>query len=100
MREQILQAVESALLGSGRVKITLKQDAIDYITCLWIMEHIGIISLEDDDLIKTISDQSYNWDNEQNRTFMIALTEKFDKDLFMEQMREALDKIEVVAVDI
>lgn len=88
--------IEKALEGSQKIAITFKSDAIDYITFLWGMNNRGAISLEDDDILTTVSQRSYPWHNEEKRIFMVTLTRKFDKDMFIEQMSLGIDKIEAV----
>lgn len=97
MQKTILEAnIEKALEGSKKIVITIKQDSVDYITSLWAMNEYGRISLEDKDILTTVGNKSYHWGKEQNRSFTVTLTKKFNKDLFIEQMYPGIDKIEAV----
>ncbi|NQV13229.1 MAG: hypothetical protein HQ530_02910 [Parcubacteria group bacterium] len=98
MREQIEKAVQTALQGSRKVKITFKQEAIGDINYLLGMAQGNIVSLGSgvDALLMAII-QTHNWDNDQNRTLTITLTDTFDEDWFVGRMHPALESIEVAS---
>ena len=97
MREQILKAVQEALAGSLEVRITFKETGKAGVVYLMGMVRNGIVSLSDRDLL-TLSAvaQTIDWDNAGDRTVIVTLTEKFDRDWFVGRMYRELEKIEIV----
>lgn len=89
--------VQDALAGTRRIAITFKPDAIDRITYLWTLNYFGFIKLEHDDVIEMVTRPTHSWSSQKNRTFMVELTKKFNKDIFFEQMNCAFEEINVVA---
>jgi hypothetical protein len=95
MRKKILQAVQEALEGSRKVKITFKPEAIDYVKFLLGLALVGKIEIGANKLVIGAIVDSHAWSGDHNRTFIIALTDKFSKDEFAGSFQHALEKIEV-----
>ena len=97
MRQQISQVIQNALLGSGKVNITFKPEATSYIYRLLYLNRIRAISLNNGDalLLKAIAECGY-WNREEKRAFTITLVNKSIENLFIDQLHQAIEKIEVV----
>lgn len=96
IRNQILQAVQEAMKGSRKVKITFIPEGIDYVPYLLAFNRTGIIQLGEDGLVIMAIAASRKWDGDCNRTTTITLTDKFDENQFAARFQHALEKIEVV----
>lgn len=98
MNDKITKAVEKALAGSRKVKITFKREAAGEVSYLLGMLNSGIVSLNnsDDQMTLLAVNQSRNWHSDRDRTVALTLTEKFDQEWFTSRMYRALEKIEFV----
>lgn len=97
MRAKITQAVQEALKGSRKVKITFKRNAISDINYLLGMANSGIISLNNADAqVLAIVVRTRNWSVDSNRIVLVTLTAKFDEQWFVQRLWRALEKIETV----
>ena len=88
--------LKTALTESSQVAVTLKSDGKDYTTFLQTMHYFGRISLKNPEVMEAAVKQSYNWKKEENRTFSMTLTKRFDMISFVDQMYLGIEKIVVV----
>jgi hypothetical protein len=98
MYTQIKEAVQKALQGSRKVKITFRRDALSEVSYLLGMKNSGIISLNiGDEHVLALALRTLDWGVDSNRTLIVTLTGKFDEDWFTGRMRRALEKIEAAS---
>ncbi|GBE16720.1 hypothetical protein BMS3Abin15_00542 [bacterium BMS3Abin15] len=97
MKNQILKAIQEALAGSRKLKITFKDGTVSYLAYLRGMQRGGIIGISDDDnlIIDAIMD-SKKWGRDENRTLTVTLKDSFDSAWFTGRMERALERIEAV----
>lgn len=101
MREEISQAVQKALQGSRKVKITFSKKNTDLLHYLVLgMRSGGIVLLPEHDymVLKRVF-LSGKWPFFHNRTTTVTFTDKFDESWlvgFSSYMNHAIEKIEVV----
>lgn len=97
MHTRIRQAVQEALKRSRKVKITFKREALNEVPFLLGMKNSGTISLNmGDEHVLALALRTLEWGVDSNRTLTVTLTGNFDEDWFVNRMRRALEKIEVV----
>jgi hypothetical protein len=94
MREKIQQAVQTALTGSRKVKITFKRDATDSVGYLLGMGRSGLFKFMNnaEGNLMAVA-QSRNWGSDQNRSVTLELTPSFDLDWFSGRLDRALENI-------
>ena len=100
MKTQITQAVQVALGGSRKVKITFRREAKTEVAYLLGMERSGIIKLDgnngNDKMNLMCVPASGDWGHDSVRTTTLTLTDQFDESWFVDRLERALEKIEVV----
>ena len=96
MREQILLATQEAMQGSHKIKIIIKKDSANKVYCLTKMSLSGVSSLNGKRLILMRAEQTGSWENDIDREVIATLADNFDHNRFVEQMHDALEKIEVI----
>jgi len=98
MKTQITQAVRVALVGSHKVKVTFRREAIFEVSYLLGMAKSGIVQLNNgtETTLRVVA-QSRDWGDDQNRTATVTLMNQFDEDWFVERMYRALEKIEAIS---
>lgn len=97
MREKIFQAIQKALNGHQRLRITFKPNSAKRVFSVIAMYRNSAISLNNGDahILQSIMD-SHNW-GKHSRTFTVTPNYKFDEESFIDHMQDALEKIEVVS---
>jgi hypothetical protein len=97
-RDQIIRAIQRALEGSGKIKITFKPDAVRKLAQLLNMNNAIVgLTLIDKINITTVLETS-NW-GEVNRSFIVQLIDmqaEVNQHWFAMRMSGALEAIEVV----
>lgn len=97
MHENIKQALQEAMKGSRKMRITFKPEATGYVGYLLVMDRVGIISLSNEDrMVMQGVAESSNWHYDRSRTVTVTIGNRFDENMFVGRMRYALEKIEVV----
>ncbi len=98
MRGLITQAIEESLAldGSHMIKIKFKPEAINAAHHFLEMASSKIIKINNDDK-RTLGDvvEHGNWRG-GSRTITLTLADKFDEKLFIKQLENAIEKIEVI----
>ncbi len=103
MKEKVAQALQRALQGSRKVKITFTTEGTEKLHYLVMgMKHGGMVLLPDDDymmLRNTLISGKWPFFHKHKRTTTVTLTDKFDEKLlvdFTNYMSCIIEKIEVV----
>ena len=97
MREQISQAMQKALQGSRKIKITFKPKATKEVILLLYQKNRGEIDLPNDLERKLLMVAYFGWwKHDLDRTMDITLNENIDHSWFAKRISYALEKIEVV----
>ena len=99
--ERVLQVIQESRLGSGKVYVTFKPEAMaEVYKDLLTLERRSIISFDKDEwkvLSLKFSMKTGDWESRQSRTITITLGNKFDVDWFVSLLHKPLEDIEVVS---
>ena len=97
MRDMIAYAVNVALKGSRKVKITFRRECVRDIPYLLGMIKAKVVEVDsatEMNLRAVLG--SYNWGDDSNRTVTVVLAAGFDESWFASRLYRALENIEAV----
>ena len=95
-RQEFLDVVKAVGVGN-RIKITYKDNAIPTLPYLIGMYNAGLFTLEDPGLSLLYAIvRSQKWDREQNKTFLLVITESFDLEWFVDRLHWDVESVEVI----
>lgn len=95
MKQKIQTAVEEAIKNDMRkLRITYKRDAIQGLYALMALVNAGMLTMSSGDSAVALSViMTSDWEHDENRSFTVLLTEKFQDETFISPMALYLEKI-------
>lgn len=99
MQAKVAQATDEALQGKRKINITFKPDAAKSdAKCLMSMFNTGMVWLTASCQAALMHFQRYSqWKNDNSRVVEVTFTKVINRDRFVREMCNAVEKIEVVA---
>ena len=95
MKQKIQTAVKEAIKnGTRKLLITYKRDAIQGLHALTALVNAGMLTMSSGDWAVALSViMTRDWEHDENRSFTVMLTEKFQDETFIAPMALYLEKI-------
>lgn len=95
MKERIKVAIQAAIdSGSRKLRITYRRDAVQGLYALMAMVNAGMLIMSSgDSAVAFAVVTTGDWEHDENRSFTVELTEKFQESTFITPMSLYLEKI-------
>jgi hypothetical protein len=95
MKQKIQMAVDEAIKnGTRKLRITYRCDAIQGLYALRALVDAGMLTMSSGDSAVALSViMTRDWEHDENRSFTVLLTEKFQGETFVAPMALYLEKI-------